>query len=34
MMIETYIALATIATGIFIFDLLVKPEKHKPKHEK
>ena len=34
-MIEIYIALAIIATGMFIFALLVKPEnKHKPHHEK
>ena len=33
-MIEIYIALAIIATGMFIFVLLVKPEnKHKLKHE-
>jgi len=34
-MIEIYIALAIIATGMFVFALLVKPEnKHKPQHEK
>jgi len=33
-MIEIYIALAIIATGMFIFALLVKPTKHKPHHEK
>ena len=33
-MIETYIALAIIATGMFIFALLIKPEKHKSKHQK
>jgi len=34
-MIEIYIALAIIATGMFVFALLVKPEtKHKPHHEK
>jgi len=29
-MIEIYIALAIIATGMFVFALLVKPTKHKP----
>ena len=33
-MIEIYIALAIIATGMFVFALLVKPDSKKPHHEK
>jgi len=32
-MIEIYIALAIIATGMFIFAIFAKPTKHKPHHE-
>jgi hypothetical protein len=33
-MTEMYITIAILATALFIFALLVKPDsKHKPKHE-